>query len=200
MSSDVKKAVIKLDSLMSDFVRKKSKILDNPEFDEILTEYNKLAAKTDFQELQRLDTIQNFKKYVAQTAKKNIESALKKRKLSDLIRYTTAAVRVDSGNLKLLEKLSSKYKEFHLYNELNELYKINFIYTSDTKYLEKMGDIDCIRKDYEAALDNYLGYAETSDPTPRIYKKLAKVFEKLGDKESEKACLDQVKMLESGNG
>lgn len=199
MSSDVKKAVIKLDSMMSDFVRKKSKILDNPEFDEILTEYNKLAAKTDFQELQRLDTIQNFKKYVSQTAKKNIESALKKQKLSDLIRYITAAVMVDAQNLKLVEKLSFKYKEFHLYNELNELYKMIFICTSDTKYLEKMGDVDCVRKDYEAALDNYLGYAETSDPTPRIYKKLAKVFEKLGDGDSRDACLEQVKMIESGN-
>lgn len=182
------------------FIKNKSKILDNPDLDKIFADYNELIAVADPIEKQIESAFCKFQKYITKTALAKIDTAIKKHNLSNLINYISIAIRTDLKNIKLLEKLSSAFKENFLYSELSEIYKMLFIYTSNINYLEKIGDFDYKNGKYESALDNYLGFAEISDPNPRIYKKMAKVFGKLGDNDSKSACLKQVKILEDENG
>ena len=182
------------------FIKNKSKILNNPNMDKIFIAYNNLLAKSDFDTEPLHTAFSKFQKYVTKTALAKIDTAMKKNNLSNLINYISIAIRTDLKNIKLLEKLSQKYKENCLYSELSEIYKMLFIYTSNIHYLEKIGDTDYKGGKYESALDNYLGFAEISDPNSKIYKKMAKVFGKLGDNASKSACLKQAKILEGENG
>ena len=102
-------------------------------------------------------------------------------------------------NVKLVGKLASRFKKAGLYEELIKLYKMAFVYNVDTKFFEKIGDLYKKIENYEEAINYYLNYCESTKPTPRIYYKLAEVFEMNNDLESKQACLDFAKKLEAGD-
>ena len=111
-----------------------------------------------------------------------------------------SAICSDMKNITLIDSLASEFKKCKLYNELIEIYKLDFQYTLNPKYFEKIGDLYFKIGDLESASENYFNYAETSKPVARIYNKLAKVFEKQGDIDSMKTCLAQAELLEGSNG
>ena len=99
-------------------------------------------------------------------------------------------------SVKLLEKRIVKHK---IIPPLIKFYKELFFRTSETSYLEKIGDLYLKLKDYENALENYFNYAEVTDPTAALYMKMAEVFGELKDIESKNMCLEQAKILEGSN-
>lgn len=103
-------------------------------------------------------------------------------------------------NVKLVDKFATRFKKARLYEELIKLYKMAFVYNVEPKYFEKIGDLYTKIENYEEAINYYLNYCESTKPTPKIYYKLADVFEKNNDSESKHACLDFAKKLETEHG
>lgn len=110
------------------------------------------------------------------------------------------AVEESPKNVKLVVKLASRFKKAGLYEELIKLYKLAFIHNVEPKYFEKIGDLYVKTENYEEAINYYLNYCESAKPTPKIYRKLATVFEKNNDTESKHACLEFAKKLEAERG
>lgn len=109
------------------------------------------------------------------------------------------AIEETPKNVKLVDKFATRFKKAGLYEELIKLYKLGFIYNLEPKYFEKIGDLYRKLENYEEALNYYLNYCEITNPTPKIYYKLAEVFEKNNDIESKQSCIDFAKKLESEN-
>lgn len=97
----------------------------------------------------------------------------------------------NSQNIDLIKYIEKEFIDSELYNEVIELYKLEFIYTSNPICFEKIGDIYVLTNELEQALDAYLNCAEISEDNHDIYIKLADVFGKLNDNESRIACLKQ---------
>lgn len=110
------------------------------------------------------------------------------------------AIEESPKNVKLVEKLATRYKKAGLENELIKLYKIAFIYTEQPTYFKKIGDLYKKLENYEEAINYYLNYCETTKPTPKIYYMLAEMFEKNNDLESKQSCLEFAKKLEAERG
>lgn len=103
-------------------------------------------------------------------------------------------------NVKLVDKLATRFKKAGLYEELIKLYKLGFIYNVEPKYFEKIGDLYTKIGNYEEAINYYLNYCESTKPKAKIYYKLAEIFEKNNDLESRQSCLDFAKKLEAELG
>lgn len=110
------------------------------------------------------------------------------------------AIEESPKNVKLVDKLATRFKKAGLHNELIKLYKMAFIYTEQSKYFRKIGDLYNKLENYEEAINYYLNYCETTKPTPKIYYTLAETFEKNNDLESKQSCLEFAKKLEAEGG
>ena len=204
------------------FISKKRDIL-NSDFDEIISSYKQL--KLDLisldnlednvvkfisddlasdvilpKEYSELKSINKLIKYVSNTAKKKIDSYLKKDNYKKAMLYLTKALKISLKNSKLIYPFEKYYKKYKFFSELIELYKVIFYYTYDPKSCEKIGDICVKQKNYENALDYYLNVAELSENNFKIYIKLAKIFKTLNDEISYNACLEQADRIKNGNG
>lgn len=109
------------------------------------------------------------------------------------------AIESHPKNVKLAIKLASRFKKAGLYEELIKLHKMAYIYNVEPKHFEKIGDIYMQIGKYEEAINYYLNYCESAKPTPKVYYKLAEVFEKNNDLESKESCLEFAKKLEAEN-
>ena len=132
--------------------------------------------------------------------KEKIKKYLDKKNYKKAYPMVMSAICSDIKNVTLLDLLASEFKKYKMDKDLIEVHKLEFQYTLNPKYFEKIGDIYSKTGDLELALENYFNYAENSKPTARIYKKLAKTFEKQGDLESMKTCISQAELLKGSNG
>ena len=110
------------------------------------------------------------------------------------------AIEINPKNVKLVEELAPRFIKAALQEELIKLYKIAYIYNIEPEFFEKIGDLYREIENYEEAINYYLNYCESTEPTPNIYYKLAELFERNNDSESAKASLEFAKKLESENG
>lgn len=110
------------------------------------------------------------------------------------------AIEQSPKNVKLVEELAPRFKNAGLQEELIKLYKIAFIYNVEPEFFEKIGDLYNELENYEEAINYYLNYCESTQPTPKIYYKLAELFKKTNDLESAKTSVEFAKKLESENG
>lgn len=129
----------------------------------------------------------------------DITSKKRKSKFADVCEDILSASDFDSYYTGLVSLYEKEFLKVKMNDDLIKAFRLSFISTSDVKWLEKIGDVQYMSKDYSSALDSYFSYAENSNLTSGIYKKLAKVFDKLGDEVSKNACLEQAKILEDSN-
>lgn len=148
-------------------------------------------------EYSPLKKISEFRSFVRSVCENKIKTALAEQNFDKAVDYLIAALKSDIKNIVLFNYVSDFYLKNKLYKELIDLYKLMFIYSLDSVYFEKMGDIYLLQNDYDSALDAYLNCAESSDETVRIYQKLADVFGKINDNDSRLACLEHIKIIEA---
>ena len=129
----------------------------------------------------------------------DITSKKRNAKFADVCEDILSASDFDSYYTGLVSLYEKEFMKVKMYDDLIKAFRLSFISTSDVKWLEKIGDVQYMSKDYSSALDSYFSYAENSNLTSGIYKKLAKVFDKLDDEVSKNACLEQAKILEDSN-
>lgn len=137
--------------------------------------------------------------YIKNQCAESIEKSLISQDYDAVTDTLTFALQADVRNICLTDCVVEKFKNNKLYKELISLYKLMFIYDLNPIHFEEIGDLYYITEKYQDALDAYLNCAESSDEYADIYRKLAKVFEKINDNDSRLACLEHAKTIEGGN-
>ena len=210
-----------LEGKIKDFISSKGNLLGS-EYAEIIDEYdeitlelinqddlpdcvskfisNEYGADSNLPEkYSGLTSVRKLGEYAYKTATKEIKKSIKSDSYGVGIKYFTKAFSANPANVSLLYLYENKFKKLKIYSELLELYKAVFAHTYDPVSCEKMGDIYMILKDYDKSVEYYLNYAELTEENSKIYLKLANAFEKLGDKDSYNACIEQAKRIEESN-
>ncbi|MBR3890205.1 hypothetical protein IKJ53_06785, partial [bacterium] len=129
-----------------------------------------------------------------------IKDSIKTGNESAVFDYLAQAVELDVKNVVLVEEISSKFKKSEKLEELIKLYKIMFVRTVKPKYFEKIADLYVKLEQYDEAINYYLNYCESVEPSAKVYYKLADTFAKNNDTESMQSCLEFAKKLEAENG
>ena len=158
---------------------------------------NDIDIPEKYAAIKRID---DFNSFIELFYEDKIKKSLKYNDISKLTEYLVQAVKICIKNIELFKYVTDFYKENKMYKELIEIYKLMFIYSLNSVYFEKIGDMHYLLEDYNSALDSYLTCAESSDESVEIYKKLADVFEKINDNDSRLACLEHIKTIEEANG
>lgn len=162
-----------------------------------IKEYLINGSKTEFpEEYSYLELYEKFKKKSADNLIDLINKNLKEQDIKSVLNYITYLVQTDINRVEIFEKTADYFIENELTQELIEVYKILFFYSSNPLYFEKIGDVYSSAGDYEKAVSSYIDCAEVSDNNVGVYKKLAEIFKKTGDEVSYNACMEQMKIVE----
>ena len=176
------------------------KDIDLDSFIETVKEYEELLfLQPNNSTTDKLIDITDLKDKYSLFLKEKIKTLIKNKNMDDAIELIIGGIQLDTKNIVLAEDVIKLFADYELYSEGAELYKIMFLYTSNPKYFEKTGDLYMLKNDYDSAVDSYLNYVEMTDGGVNVYKKLANLFNKLNDKISENACLEQIKIFEEEN-
>lgn len=220
--SSFEKSLAEFDSKAKNFI--KNPDLYSKEVDEVLSLYNSLLMdllekkklpeavyKFSVNHLENeeivlpvgyepLKTVFELYSVIRESASLLIKNSVKSKDYKSAFNLLIRAVRLNIKNIDLFGMISELFIEQELFTELIELYKIEFVYTSNPLCLERVGDVYVKLEDYESALDYYLNCAEVSVDYAQIYIKLADVFGRINDNDSRLACLEHAKKLEGSNG
>ena len=128
-----------------------------------------------------------------------INETIKKDGLSNIIEIISTCSLFNYNHLHSVTKIEKRILKHKIFTPLIKLYKELFYRTSSVKYLERIGDLYVKLNDYDNAIESYLNFAEVSEPSAKIYIKMAKVFSELKDVESRNMCIEQAKILEGNN-
>ena len=148
-------------------------------------------------EFKSLKKYKKFQKHIYKFYSEKIKDGIKSKE--EVFDYLAEAIELDAKNIVLVEDISARYKKLNMFEELIKLYKIMFIRTVKPKYFEKIADLYVKLEQYDEAINYYLNYCESVEPSAKIYYKLADVFEKNNDAESMQSCLEFAKKLEAEN-
>lgn len=148
-------------------------------------------------EFKFLKKYKKFKKHIYKFYSEKIKDCVKSN--GEVFDYLAEAIELDAKNVALVEDISARYKKSGMLDELIKLYKIMFVQTVKPKYFEKIADLYVKLEQYSDAINYYLNYCESTEPSAKVYYKLADVFEKNNDMESMQSCLEFAKKLEAEN-
>ena len=150
-------------------------------------------------EVKPLKKYKKFHKHIYKYYSEKIKDSIKSGDETVVFDYLAQAVELDVKNVVLVEEISSRFKKSEKLEELIKLYKIMFVRTVKPKYFEKIADLYVKLGQYDEAINYYLNYCESVEPSAKVYYKLAETFAKNNDTESMQSCLEFAKKLEAEN-
>jgi len=107
--------------------------------------------------------------------------------LNDAEQELDTALKIDPGNISILEKLAKLHRRFSDSEAAESYYqKILQIEPKNVKTLCRMGAVSMDRIDYEAAEEYYLRALDYEPDHPAAYEGLGDVYQVIGDREQAK--------------